>query len=279
MDLVCVRDLKKSYLRRHGLFARGARIRALDGASLSVRAGSILALVGESGSGKTTLARCVAHLERPDSGEIRMEDQSIANLRGESLSRLRRDVQLVFQDPASALNPRFSACEIVQEPMNVQKIGSRAERLRRSKEIMEQVGLSPSLYDNSPLELSGGQRQRLAIARALMLEPKLLILDEAFSALDLSIQAQLVNLLLDLRTARTLTCLFITHDLGLASYVADEIALMHMGRIVERLLPSELFSGAHHPQMQVLLNSVPKDLPQISRITQLVDPGQITPYF
>lgn len=217
----------------------------------------MLALVGESGSGKSTLARCLARLERPDSGEIWFEEGRITNLSGKALTDLRRKIQLVFQDPASALNPRFSSAEIVAEPLAVQGIGGRKERFRRSGELMEQVGLPASQQGKWPLELSGGQRQRLAIARALALEPKFLILDEAFSGLDLSVQAQLINLLLDLQAARALTILFITHDLGLAAYVADEIAVMHQARIIETAPAADFFSSARHPQSRRLLESVP----------------------
>ncbi len=260
MSLLCARGLSKRYERRHGILRRGVRVKALDGVDLDIQAGAILALVGESGSGKTTLVRCLARLERPDLGEIWFEEKGITDLEGKALMSLRRKIQLVFQDPSSALNPRFSAAEIVEEPLLVQGIGGREERSRRARELMEQMGLPSALYKKFPLELSGGQRQRLALARALALEPSLLILDEAFSALDLSVQAQLVNLLLDLRNARGLTCLFVTHDLCLAAHVADEIAVMHQGRIVEKGTAADLFTRAHHPHTRTLLESIPRAL-------------------
>ncbi len=257
MNLLRARGLRKGYERRHGVLRRGARVNALDGVDLDIKAGAVLALVGESGSGKTTLARCLARLEQPDSGEIWFEEKRIAGLDGAELLSLRRKIQLVFQDPSSALNARFTAAEIVEEPLLVQGIGGRRERSRRAAGLMEQMGLPPALHRKFPLELSGGQRQRLALARALALEPSLLMLDEAFSALDLSVQAQLVNLLLDLQAAGGLTCLFVTHDLCLAAHVADEIAVMYQGRIVERETVADLFARARHPYTRALLEAIP----------------------
>jgi peptide/nickel transport system ATP-binding protein len=258
MNVLEVRDLRKCYETPRGLFRPRARTQALDGVTLDIQSGSTQALVGESGSGKTTLARCLVGLERPDAGEIWFEGEEVFTLAGVSRFRLlRREVQLVFQDPASALSPRLSAAEIVEEPLTIQKICGRDERRRRALELMDQVGLPPSAAGRSALELSGGQRQRLAIARSMILEPKLLVLDEAFSGLDLSIQAQLVNLLLDLQAARPLSCLFILHDLGLAAGVADRIAVMHKGRIVETLRSRDWTHAAHHPQTRALLDAIP----------------------
>ena len=257
MNLVRARGLRKSYLRRCGFLRRRTPVQALDGVDLDIRLNTTLALVGESGSGKSTLARCLARLERLDAGTIWFAGREITALEGEPLSRLRRDIQLVFQDPASALNPRFSALEIVEEPLVVQGIGNGIGRRRIARELMKSVGLTQSLFSRFPLELSGGQRQRLAIARALALEPKLLILDEAFSALDLSIQAQLVNLLLDLKSSRVLTYLFISHDLGFAAQIADEVAVMHQGRIVDKAAAGDLLRTARHPHTLALLEAVP----------------------
>ncbi len=257
MSLIFARGLSKSYERRLGLFRGNAPVRALEGVDLDIAAGSTLALVGETGSGKSTLARCLALLESPDSGEILYEGRVVAPAAGRPPASLRRGIQLVFQDPASSLNPRFTAVKIVEEPMLVQGIGTTGERPDRSLDLLERVGLPRSVGGRLPQELSGGQRQRLAIARALVLEPKLLILDEALSSLDLSIQAQLVNLLLDLQAARSLTYLFISHDLGLAARFADEIAVMQRGRIVERGPTRSVFRNARHPHTRVLLDSIP----------------------
>ncbi len=257
MTLVSIRELDKWYTRSRGLFSAGRRIHALDGVDLEIHEGSILALVGESGSGKSTLGRCLARLETPDSGQIWFSGMDITSFEGETLKRLRREIQLIFQDPASALNSRYAAAEIIEEPMAIQRIGQKQERRRRALELMDLVGLPASTGNRYPMELSGGQRQRVAVARALSLQPKLLILDEATSGLDLSVQAQIINVLLDLREKQSLTYLFITHDLGLASYLADEVAVMDRGKIVERSRCGDLFAGAHHPRTQLLLDSIP----------------------
>ncbi len=200
--LLRARGLERRYPPRLGKDRRP--VRALDGVDLAVAEGAVIALVGETGSGKSTLARCLALLERPDAGSIRFRGRDLLALDRRHRRRARRQVQLIFQDPASALNPRFTAAEIVAEPLRIQRLGRAASR-RRAIEAMEQVGLLASWADRRPAQLSGGQRQRLAIARALVLEPRLLILDKATSALDLSVQARIVNLLLELRAARGLT--------------------------------------------------------------------------
>jgi len=257
MTLVSIRNLSKRYGRSHGVFGASRQVHALEGVGLEIRAGSTLALVGESGSGKSTLARCLARLEQPDSGQIRFDGRDITTIQGEALRQLRREIQMVFQDPASALNPRLNVTEIIEEPMAIQRTGSRPERRRKALEVMELVGIPTSTGNRHPMDLSGGQRQRVAIARALSLQPKLLILDEATSGLDLSIQAQIINILMELQKTRSLTYLLITHDLGLAVHLADEIAVMHQGRIVEKTQCCDLLAGVHHPQTQLLLDSIP----------------------
>jgi len=257
LALVHVRGLAKSYGGRRSFFRNSAPVRALEEIDLEIKAGSTLALVGASGSGKSTLARCLACLERPDSGEIWFDGRRLSHLGAESLFRLRREIQMVFQDPASAFNPRFTSREIIEEPMVVQGIGTPSDRRRRVLELMEKVGLPRSLGDKSPMDLSGGQRQRLAIARALALEPRFLILDEAFAGLDLSIKAQLVNLLLDLQTAASLTYLYISHDIDVVAYIADDVAVMHQGKIVEAAPAGQLFRNPRHPYTRTLLESVP----------------------
>jgi len=208
------------------------RVTALDDVSLTIPARSTVALVGESGAGKSTLGRCMARLEEPDSGEIRFEGKNLLTLRSEELFAARRNIQFIFQDSAMAMNPRLSASEVVEEPLLIQTgIASRA-RQEQAHAMMEQVGISPQWARRPPLEFSGGQRQRLAIARALMLKPRLLILDEALSSLDLPIQTQITKLLLDLQASLSLAYLFITHDLALAARIADRIAVLRAGRIV-----------------------------------------------
>ena len=249
--LLRVRGLRKSYDQRNG------GVQALDGVGFDICAGTTLGLVGQSGCGKSTLARCLVRLERIDSGEIWFDGQEIANLRGKPLRSLRRQIQMVFQDPVSALNQRFSVAEIVEEPLAVQGIGTGVERRARVRALIEQMGLPRSCLGKRPLELSGGQRQRLAIARALALEPRFLVLDEALASLDLSVQAQLVNLLLDLQASRSLTYLFISHDLGLVAKLADEIAVMERGRIVEHATAADLFRAPRQAGTRALVGSVP----------------------
>ncbi|HXM96160.1 MAG TPA: ATP-binding cassette domain-containing protein [Candidatus Dormibacteraeota bacterium] len=252
-----VEGLCKSYEQRDALLRARSRIVALDSASLRITAGETLALVGGSGSGKSTLARCLVRLEEPDAGEIWFEGRNVCALGRSELDGIRQRIQIIFQDPATSLNPRFCAADVVAEPLLIQKRGTRAEIRRRALNLMEQVGLPTEWATRRPLEFSGGQRQRLAIARALALEPRILVLDEAFSALDVSVQAQMVNLLLDLQQRFTLTLLLITHDLALAGQLADEIAVMHGGRIVECAPTAQLFTNPAQPESQALLAALP----------------------
>lgn len=255
--LLDVRGLGKQYVQRGPLGGHRFVITALEDLDLSVAAGTTLAVVGESGSGKSTLARCVALLERPSSGEIWFEGRNLLALSGEDVRLVRANIQLIFQDPATALNPRLSAAEIVAEPLLVQKRASKHERREQALQLMALVGLSPQWGDRQPREFSGGQRQRLAIARALALEPKLLILDEALSALDPSVQAQIVNLLLELQASRGLTYLYITHDLAMLSRLADEVAILRQGRIVKRAKIADAFLHPQDSYTQELLDSTP----------------------
>lgn len=255
--LVRVRGLSKRYLQRRWFSREKFLVLALNNVDLTIPSGRILALVGESGSGKSTLARCIARLEQPSSGEVWFDGQDLFALNPRKLLPLRRQIQLIFQDPAAALNPRLSAIEIVAEPLAIHQDGTKKERHRRALELMEQVGLSRQWGDKVPLEFSGGQRQRLAIARALALEPKFLVLDEALSGLDLSIQAQIVNLLLELQAQYSLTYLYISHDLNLVRHFADEITVMYQGKIVERARTSQLFANPQHPHSRALLAAIP----------------------
>ena len=252
--LVQIRGLVKRYRRR--VRGRSAPVEALAGVDLDLERGAVVALVGESGSGKSTLARCLAGMEVPTGGEVRFDGKDVSALAGAERRVFRESVQLLFQDSAAALSPRLTATEIVSEPLEILGRGDPGERRRRALELMETVGLSTGEAARRPLELSGGQRQRLAIARALAVKPRLLILDEAFTGLDASIQAQVAALLLDLRRREGLTYLCISHDLALMSVFADELAILFQGRIVERAEASRLFAAPTHPQTRALVAAV-----------------------
>src|SRR6266849_2818448 len=231
--LLIVENLEKRYAGTGALRTK-KEVSALQGVSFSIGVHSTLALVGESASGKSTLALCIACLERPTSGSIKFDGNEITALEPKQLRALRPQIQLVFQDPGRSLNPRFSALEIVSEPLVVQGRSEKREREERARVLLGRVGIPQEKALQKAVEFSGGQRQRLAIARALALEPKLLILDEALSALDCSVQAQIANLLLELQRTLGMTYLFITHDLAMAAHLADEIAVMNRGRVVEQ---------------------------------------------
>jgi ABC-type glutathione transport system ATPase component len=255
-SMVAIRGLSKRYEQRRRFSRARFVIQALDNVDLTLIEGATLGLVGESGSGKSTLARCLALLEEPSGGGIWFEGTNLLSLTEPHQLRVaRRCIQLIFQDPSSALNPRLKAADIVAEPLDICRCGTRAERRNRALQLMEEVSLSPAFRDRLPLELSGGERQRLAIARALALGPRVLILDEAFSGLDLPVQAQIVDLLLDLRERWALTCLVISHDLNLVGSIADEIAVLHQGRLVEQAHAKKLLFAAQHPYTRALVAS------------------------
>jgi ABC-type oligopeptide transport system ATPase subunit len=239
-NLVVAKNVRKVYTPRRWFHGKTHTVVALDNVSIAVPRASTLAITGASGSGKSTLGRCIARLEDTTSGEIWFDGHNVSQLDGRRLLPFRQQIQFVFQDAATALNPRFSAVEIIEEPLLVVGQDTHCRR-RRALELMDQVQLSPAWAHRRPFEFSGGQRQRLAIARALALDPKLLILDEALSGVDVSIQAQLVNLLLYLQTSRGLTYLFISHDTAVIPYMADLVAIMKEGRIVEICGSSELY--------------------------------------
>jgi ABC-type glutathione transport system ATPase component len=267
--LVRVRNLTRSYRRRHG--GRAAPpLPALAGVDLDIAPGAMVALVGESGSGKSTLARCLALLEEPSGGAIWIEGEDAITASAARRRALHQQVQLIFQDAAGALSPRLTAEEIVREPLDILRRGGAREREERALSLMESVGLSREWGSRRPLDLSGGQRQRLAIARALTLEPRLLILDEAFTGLDASIQAQVAGLLLTLRAEKGLAYLFISHDLALMSVLADEVAILHEGRIVEQGPASRLFADPRHPHTRALVAAVPS-LPVLRPRADLAD--------
>ena len=272
MPLVDVRHLSKSFTRRQGLIGSPAVVRAVDDVSFSIDKGETLGLVGESGSGKTTTARCILRLIEPTSGEVIVNWRDVLTLSPSELRRARRDMQIVFQDPYSSLNPRMRAGEIVEEPLIIHKLGSKAERRARVRELFELVGLAPSHLARYPREFSGGQRQRIGLARALALHPSFVVADEPVSALDVSVQAQVVNLLMDLQQRLSLTYLFIAHDLRLVEHICRRVAVMYLGRIVEMGVTSALFASPRHPYTQALLSAVPVPNPDAPQQRIRLDP-------
>ena len=232
-------------------------VKAVSDVSFEVRRGETFGLVGESGCGKTTVGRLVVALERADSGSISFEDDEITQLRGAAMRHRRQDLQLMFQDPYASLDPRMRVGAIVREPLVVQGIGTTEERHRRVEEIMKEVGLSPKALDLYPHEFSGGQRQRIGLARVLTLDPKLVVADEPVSALDVSIQAQILNLLKDLQKRRGLTYIFISHDLAVVKYMADTIGVMYLGKMVEMGPAREIYERPAHPYTKALIDTIP----------------------
>ena len=255
--LLKVENLTKIYSRRRLAGAR-EELQALSSVSFSVFRGTTLAIVGESGSGKSTLALCLACLERPTSGTIGFEERDVLKLGEKELRPIRQEIQLIFQDPASSFNPRWKVLEILTEPLVLQRKLNRDEMRSRAHALLEQVGLSSDMEEKLRSELSGGQRQRLAIARALMLKPKLLILDEALSALDCSVQAQIANLLVELQGLRGMTYLLITHDIAMAAHLADEVAVMSKGKIVEQGPPDKILKRPESEITRELLAAAPR---------------------
>jgi len=255
--LLKAENLVKRYAKRSLAGAR-EELLALDGVSFTIFPGTTLAVVGESGSGKSTLASCLACLEPPTAGNIWFEGKDLVKLGERARRQVRPQIQLIFQDPASSLNPRWSVLETLIEPLILRRKFKPEEMKPRANSLLERVGLSPDIVERLPTELSGGQRQRLAIARALALEPKLLILDEALSALDCSMQAQIANLLVELQSSLGMTYLFITHDLAMAAHLADEIAVMNRGRIVEQGPADNILKQPQHKTTRQLLAAVPR---------------------
>ncbi|MBM4278386.1 MAG: ABC transporter ATP-binding protein [Deltaproteobacteria bacterium] len=256
--LLQVRDLRK-YFYREKLFSSDREpIRAVDGITFSIRKGETLGLVGESGCGKTTAGKTILRLIEPTSGQVLFKEGNILDLRRNDLRRLRPHMQFIFQDPYESLNPRMRVGEIVGEGLEVHRIAQGKEKAERVSEILEKVGLHPGDAMRYPHEFSGGQRQRIGIARAISLHPELIVADEPVSALDVSIQAQILNLLMDLRDQLGLTYLFISHDLRIVKHISDRIAVMYLGRMVEMADGEDLFRRPLHPYTQILLQAIPK---------------------
>jgi oligopeptide transport system ATP-binding protein len=276
--LLRAEHVKKYFPIRSGVLLQRevARVHAVDDVSIDLRAGETLGLVGESGCGKSTLARCIARLFPLTGGTVVFEGQDISRLSRRKLRPVRRELQLVFQDPYASLNPRKRVGEILSDPLRIHKYGNRDEIKRRVRELLELVGLSPEHINRYPHEFSGGQRQRIGVARALALHPKLIIADEPVSALDVSIRAQVINLFDDLQDELHLTYIFIAHDLGVVRHVSDRIAVMYLGKVVEMSPAEELYQRPVHPYTEALLSAVPIPDPDLSdRRVQIVLEGDV----
>lgn len=256
-ELLALKNLSKAYPLTAGLFKTAGEVMAVDRVDLAVHANETLGLVGESGCGKSTLARLILGLEEPDSGSIHFDGIDCLKAKGKDLMRIRRGMQVVFQDPFGSLNPRKKIGAIIEEPMRIHRTEPKARIRPRAEELMAMVGLNTDMLGRYPHEFSGGQRQRICIARALAINPKLLICDEPVSSLDVSIQAQVINLLTDLKARLSLASIFISHDLSVVGYVSERVAVMYRGRIVELAPAQAIFSAPLHPYTRILLDAVP----------------------
>ena len=270
-----VQDLKKHFPVKKGLLRRTVgQVLALDGVSFAIGRGETLGLVGESGCGKSTLARTVLRLIEPTAGAIKVGGRDITHLRKSELRPYRREMQIIFQDPFSSLNPRMSAGDIVGEPLSVHGVARGADRRARIAALFERVGLSKAQMSNYPHQFSGGQRQRICVARALAMQPEILIADEAVSALDVSIRAQVINLMMDLQRRKHLSYLFIAHDLAVVEHISRRIAVMYLGKIVEYADKKTLFLEPLHPYTEALLSAVPVPNPKLKRAKRIL-PGDV----
>ncbi len=274
-ELLVVEDLKKHFPVTRGIIFQKqvASVKAVDGVTFTVNAGETLGVVGESGCGKSTMARCIMRLLDPTAGKIVFDGRDITHLSRAQMRPIRREMMMIFQDPYASLNPRKRVGFIVAEALEVHKIGTEAETKKRVQELLDIVGLNPEHYNRFPHEFSGGQRQRIGIARALAVNPKMIVCDEPVSALDVSVQAQILNLLRELQREIDLTYLFITHDLGVVRHLADRVLVMYAGQIVEAAPTAELFERPLHPYTRALLDAVPVDSP-VERRTRAVLAGE-----
>jgi oligopeptide/dipeptide ABC transporter ATP-binding protein len=273
--LVSIENLTKHFAARPGLFGGGKGvIRAVDGVSLTIAAGETLGLVGESGCGKSTLGRAVLRLHEPTSGRVVIDGTDVTALASGPLRAFRKRAQIIFQDPYASLNPRMTVGAILDEPLVIHGLGDAARRKLRVAELLDVVGLRPEVATRYPHEFSGGQRQRVGIARALAVEPRFIVADEPLSALDVSIQAQIVNLLVDLQAKQQLTYLFISHDLKIVQHLCDRVAVMYLGRVVEEAPSAALYARPLHPYTVALLSAVPEIDPERKR-TRLILEGDV----
>lgn len=257
-ELMRIQNLSKQFIVERNFFGKPLKsLTAVNDVTLSITEGTTLGVVGESGCGKSTLGRCAIRLLEPTSGTLIYKGQDISILGEDEMKSLRRQVQIIFQDPYSSLNPRMTVYELIKEPLDNFKIGDAAERKEKVYKIMDEVSLRPSYAHRYPHEFSGGQRQRITIARALILEPEFVVCDEPVSALDVSVQSQVLNLMRALQKERKLTYLFISHNLSVVKYVSDEIAVMYLGRVVEKASADRLFSNTLHPYSQALISAIP----------------------
>lgn len=275
IPLLEVRDLVKHFPVRGGLLRRViGQVRAVDGVSFTLPAGQTLGLVGESGCGKSTLGRAILRLQEPDAGQVLLEGRDITVLAPAALAPERRRMQIIFQDPWASLNPRRTVGQAIREPLDVHRVGTPAERARQVTALLDTVGLPAAARDRYPHEFSGGQRQRVGIARALALDPALIIADEPVSALDVSVQSQVLNLIAELQRSRGISFLFISHDLAVIQHVSDRVAVMYLGRIVETAPATRLYGAPQHPYTQALLSAIPVPDPARRR-KRIILPGDV----
>ncbi len=277
MPLLEVRNLVKEFPARGALWRTGARVRAVDEVSFAIEEGETFGLVGESGSGKTTTGRCILRLVTPTSGQVHFRGEDVLAASRSRMRELRRQMQIVFQDPFSSLNPRIRVGAIVEEPLVIHGVGDRAARRARVAELFQLVGLDRTAFRRYPHQFSGGQRQRIGLARALALKPSFIVADEPVSSLDVSVQAQVINLLMDLQRQLGLTYLFIAHDLRLVEKICDRVAVMHRGRIVEMADTAAIFAAPTHPYTKALLSAMPVPDPARRRSRLVFAPADAEP--
>lgn len=278
--ILSIHELKQHFKLKNGLFSKAHFVHAVDGVSFDLKSGETLGLVGESGCGKSTLGRTLLKLYEPTSGRIRFENKDITQAHGPELKPLRQDMQIVFQDPMESLNARHTVGDIIAEPLIVHKIGTPSYRRAKVLELLGKVGLPADAVGRYPHEFSGGQRQRIGIARAIALEPKVLVCDEAVSALDVSVQSQILNLLMQLQQEMNLSLIFIAHDLSVVKHISDRIAVMYLGRIVELADAETLYHTPRHPYTQSLISAIPIPDPRRRKQRQILQgdvPSPINP--